>query len=384
MRYSRRWVVAFAALAALTGMPRGASSQPTLATIPETTLLAGSPLHVSLDGTDPGGGALSYSVVTSGDLVTATLLTGNRSLRIEVENFGKMVFQLFDGRAPRATNHVVELGDGGFYDGVIFHRIIDGFVIQGGDPTGTGTGGSPLGNFDDQFHVDLQHNRTGILSMAKSFDDTNDSQFFIAEGPQRHLDFQHTIFGVLVEGEDVRERISGVAVDANSRPLTPVVMTSVRSFVDVENAVVLLKAPEGATGAADVTVTVRNERGQEAHQTFRVNVTPDTVDSPPFLADIPEITTSVDTPVTYQLQAIDVEGNPAHFLDERTLAGNGLAVPLQADPNLQYSVDFDTGLLTVTPVNGLTGLHYLTVATAVTVDNVDYQVVSVFIGQKQN
>jgi cyclophilin family peptidyl-prolyl cis-trans isomerase len=82
-------------------------------------------------------------------------------------------------------------------------------VIQGGDPTGTGSGGSPLGDFDDQFHVDLQHNRTGILSMAKSFDDTNDSQFFITEGAQRHLDFNHSIFGILVEGESVRQSISG-------------------------------------------------------------------------------------------------------------------------------------------------------------------------------
>jgi cyclophilin family peptidyl-prolyl cis-trans isomerase len=370
---------ALVALAAVTALPRVASSQPRLAAIPQTTLLAGSPLHVVLDGEDPAGGRLSYSVVTSGDLVTATLLSAKRSLRIEVEDFGDMVFQLFDDRAPRATNHVVELGDGGFYDGVSFHRVIDGFVIQGGDPTGTGAGGSPLGTFDDQFHVDLQHNRTGILSMAKGLDDTNDSQFFIAEGPQRHLDFNHTIFGILVEGEDVRERISGVPVDGSSRPLSPVIMKSVRSFVDEENAVLMLKAPEGATGASDVTVTVRNERGQEAHRTFRVDVTPDTIDSPPFLADIPEIATKVDAPVSYQLRAIDVEGNPAHFLDQSTLAANGLPVPLEADRDLHYRVDFDTGLLTVTPVNGLTGRHFLTVATAVTTDAVDYQIVSVVI-----
>jgi cyclophilin family peptidyl-prolyl cis-trans isomerase len=346
--------------------------------------MGGSPLHIPLDGQDPAGRPLHYSVVTSGDLVKATVLTGNRSLRIEVQDFGDMVFQLFDGRAPRATNHIVALADSGFYDGVTFHRIIDGFVIQGGDPTGTGTGGSALGNFDDQFHVTLQHNRTGVLSMAKSSDDTNDSQFFVTEGAQRHLDFNHTIFGILVEGEDVRDRISGVAVDSSSRPLAPVVMQTVRSFIDEENAVVMLEAPEGATGAADVTVTVRNERGQESHQTFRVDVTPDTINSPPFLADIPEITTAVNTPVTYQLQAIDAEGDPAHFLDQSTLAGNGLAVPLQADSDLHYSVDFDTGLLTITPVNGITGRHYLTVATAITVENVDYQIVSVLIGEPRN
>jgi cyclophilin family peptidyl-prolyl cis-trans isomerase len=380
MRSFARTIVVLATAATISGAARNVSSQPALPPIPETALLAGSPLHIVLDGSDPSGGPLHYSVVTSGDPVKATVLSGNRSLRVEVEGFGDMVFQLFDGRAPRATNHVVELADSGFYDGVTFHRVIAGFVIQGGDPTGTGSGGSALGSFDDQFHVQLQHNRTGILSMAKAFDDTNDSQFFIAEGPQRHLDFNHTIFGILVEGEDVRNRISGVAVDANSRPLSPVVMSKVRSFVDEENAVVMLEAPEGATGAADVTVTVRNDRGQEAHQTFRVDVTPDTIDSPPFLADIPEITTALNTPVTYQLEAIDVEGNPAHFLDERTLAANGLAVPVQADPDLHYSVDFDTGVLTITPVNNLAGRHSLTVATAVATTDVDYQVVSVVIG----
>ena len=69
-----------------------------------------------------------------------------------------MVFQLFEGRAPRATEQIITLANDGFYDGIIFHRVIDEFVIQGGDPTGTGSGGSDLGDFDDQFHVDLQHN----------------------------------------------------------------------------------------------------------------------------------------------------------------------------------------------------------------------------------
>ena len=216
--------------------------------------------------------------------------------------------------------------------------------------------------------------------MAKSFDDTNDSQFFITEGPQRHLDFNHSIFGILVEGEAVRQSISAVPVGAEGRPATNVVIESARSFVDEENAVVLLKAPEGATGAADVTVVVRNESGQETRQTFRVNVTPDAIDSAPFLADIPELRTRVDTPVSYQLQAIDVEDSvSARYLDQTGLASNSLAVPVQANANLQYRVDFTTGLLTITPTSGLTGRQLLTVATGVSVTAVDYQVVVVVI-----
>jgi hypothetical protein len=159
-----------------------------------------------------------------------------------------------------------------------------------------------------------------------------------------------------------------------------VVIESARSFVDEENAVVLLKAPEGGTGAVDVTVVVRNSSGQEARQTFRVNVTPDAIDSPPFLADIPELRTRVDTPLSYQLQAIDVEDvASARYLGQADLAANGLPVPVQANPNLQYRVDFVSGLLTITPANGITGRHFLTVATAVSVTAVDYQVVAVTI-----
>jgi len=360
-------------------LPAVALAQPTLPPVGEVPLLGGSPLLLTLDA--EGDGPLTYTVESSDALVTATVLAGNRSLRMQVAGFGEMVFELFDFAVPRATGHIVELADSGFYDGVIFHRVLDDFVIQGGDPTGTGSGGSSLGVFDDQFHVDLQHNRRGVLSMAKTVDDdTNDSQFFVTEGAPRNLDFNYSIFGILVEGESVREAISEVPVGAEGRPVTPVTIESARSFVDQENAVVLLKAPEGVTGAADVTVIVRNESGQETRQTFRVNVTPDNIDSPPFLADIPELRTRVDTPLSYQLQAIDVEDSlSARYLGQADLASNGLPVPVQANPNLQYRVDFITGLLTITPTNGLTGRHFITVATAVSVTAVDYQVVPVVI-----
>ena len=371
-------VIAVGAIAiAATGFP-----QPRFTPIPESTLLAGSPLHVPLDGIDPSGQALTYTAVASDPLVTATVIAGNRSLRIQVATYGTMVFQLFDGRVRRATNRIATLADSGFYNGVIFHRIINDFIIQGGDPTGTGTDGSPLGNFDDQFHVDLQHNRTGLLSMAKAADDTNNSQFFITEGAQRHLDVIHSIFGLLIEGESVRQQISNVAVDpsGNDRPVADVVMESVSTFVDTQNAVLMLKAPEGATGAVDVTVTVQNSSGMSTSQTFRVNVTPDTINSPPFLADIPEITTPIDTNVTYQLVAIDTEGDPAFYLDQQSMSANGLPIPVSAPLSMQYTVNFDTGLLTVSPRNGISGVQRISVATAVSLNAVDYQVVRVVVG----
>ena len=367
-------------LGAMTIIASTLVAQPTFQAIPETTLLGGSPIHIPLDGQNPSSQTLSFTAVSSDPLVTPTVLTGNRSLRIHAANYGVMVFELFDGRARRATNRIVALGTSGFYNGVIFHRVINDFVLQGGDPTGTGSGGSTLGSFDDQFHIDLQHNRTGLLSMAKSSDDSNDSQFFITEGPQRHLDFNHSIFGILVEGEAVRQRISNVATGPDDRPVADVVMESVESFTDTQNAVLMLKAPEGATGAVDITVTVQNASGAQTQQTFRVNVTPDLVNSPPFLEDIADIKTPVNTAVTYQLTARDVEGDPALFLDQNSMAANGLQVPVVANENLQYVVDFDTGLMTVTPTNGLSGRHSISVATAMSAIAVDYQVVPVMIG----
>jgi cyclophilin family peptidyl-prolyl cis-trans isomerase len=352
---------------------------PTLFGIPNTTLLAGSPLHIPLNGFDHDGRPLTFTAVSSNPDVATFIPEDNRSLRIAVADYGEMVFQLFEQRAPRVTAQIIDLAQSGFYDGVLFHRVIPGFVIQGGDPTGTGTGGSHLGQFDDQFHVDLQHNRTGLLSMAKSIDDSNDSQFFITEGPQRHLDFNHSIFGLMVEGEFVRSAISSVETDAAGRPLSNVVMQSVEIFHDQRNAVLMLKAPEGYTGETDITVTVTDPDGNKAVRSFHVSITPDTVNSPPFLADIPEIHTTIDTPVAFQLTAIDVEGDPAHFLDEHSLENNNLFVPHVSHPDLQYSVDFDTGLVTVVPTNGLVGTHSITVATAVSIHAVDYQVVPIYI-----
>ncbi len=346
-----------AKLSEWTGIAIPASETPFIKPIDDATLLGGSPLHLPLDGYDPNGGTLTYTITSDNpSLVAPTLLQGNRSMRIEVNGWGSMVFQLFEDKAPRPTGRVISLAQSNFYNGIIFHRVIEDFVIQGGDPTGTGTGGSTLGDFDDQFHVDLQHNRDGLLSYAKSTDDTNDSQFFVTLAATRHLDFNHSVFGILTEGFDVLHAIGNTATDSSDRPTQDIVINSVTIFNDAENGVLMLKAAEGASGQANVTVTATDAQGHSVQDTFLVTVKPDTTanggaNGGPFLQDIAPLTTSAGTPVNLQLAAVDVEGDAVYY-DANAVA----------NANYTVNVNHDTGLVTVTPNAGFFGTTEVIVA----------------------
>jgi cyclophilin family peptidyl-prolyl cis-trans isomerase len=115
---------------------------------------------------------------------------------------GDILVELHADRAPLTVENFVNLARAGFYDGTTFHRVIGGFMAQGGDPTGTGTGG-PGYQFGDEFHPELRHDAPGILSMANAGAGTNGSQFFITYGPTPHLDNKHSVFGRVTEGLDV-------------------------------------------------------------------------------------------------------------------------------------------------------------------------------------
>jgi cyclophilin family peptidyl-prolyl cis-trans isomerase len=115
---------------------------------------------------------------------------------------GDFVVELYADKAPATVNNFVFLAREKFYDGVTFHRVIKGFMAQGGDPTGTGTGG-PGYKFKDEFHPALRHNTPGILSMANAGPNTNGSQFFITHGPTPHLDNRHSVFGKVISGLEV-------------------------------------------------------------------------------------------------------------------------------------------------------------------------------------
>ena len=140
---------------------------------------------------------------------------------------GNFTIELFEKQVPNTVGNFVKLAEKNFYDGVIFHRVIDGFMLQGGDPTGTGRGG-PGYTFADEIDPTLKHNSEGILSMANAGPNTNGSQFFITLVPTPHLDGRHTVFGKVVEGIDVVRKIGKTKTSKpGDRPVVDVVMNKV-------------------------------------------------------------------------------------------------------------------------------------------------------------
>jgi len=163
--------------------------------------------------------------------LTATLRTSQGTVQV----------RLFPDHAPKTVANFVELAEGArdwtdprthqtttgkLYDGTIFHRVIPRFMIQGGDPLGTGTGG-PGYKFADEIHPDLRFDRPYLLAMANAGPGTNGSQFFITTVPTPHLNGKHTIFGEVIDGSDVVERISQVQTGRSDRPVQDVVLESV-------------------------------------------------------------------------------------------------------------------------------------------------------------
>lgn len=290
------------------------AASPSLTLPSAVTVPFGAPLHIPITASDTDGDALSIEIsVSDPTAVESFVPSSNRSLELNVTNFGTMTFELFESRAPSTTGRIIELTEAGFYDDVIFHRVIDGFVIQGGDPTGTGRGGSDLGDFDDEFHVDLLHTGPGVLAMAKADDDTNDSQFYITETATPFLDFNHSVFGHLTSGEDVRDAISNASVDFRDSPSEPIVIESARIIDDQQNGVLMLKALQLPASPVDVMVTV-NDGQDSVSQSIQVSVVEDFHNHQPFLRSFPEtLETGLNDELTFQFEAVDLEGDSILF-----------------------------------------------------------------------
>ncbi|MFC1883989.1 peptidylprolyl isomerase [Thermodesulfobacteriota bacterium] len=157
-----------------------------------------------------------------------------RALAVFDTNFGKFEAELYAKECPETVWNFINLAEGrqdtekggNFYDGLTFHRVIDGFVIQGGCPYGNGTGG-PGYKFKDEFDPSLRHDSAGVLSMANAGPGTNGSQFFITLAATPHLDDRHSVFGKVSKGIDIIEKIGSVATGSMDKPIEPVIINTV-------------------------------------------------------------------------------------------------------------------------------------------------------------
>ena len=325
--------------------------------------------QMPLTASDPSGGPLTFSVVSIKPKVLAATIapSSNRSLVLDVSGVdsnntpftGTLILQLYEDLMPLTTARIITLVNSNFYDGLTFYRVIQDFVCQGGNMTGSGV------IIDDEYVATLQFTGFGQLAMANAGHDTSDSEIFITDAdlsvdnptdqsPQ-YLDFSYNLFGQLTRGFDVLEKIMGTAVDAtnNDKPLTPVVINTATITNDTQDAVLRLLAGTTFTGTVAVTVKVMNATKETVQQTLMVNVIPNTVNDPPFFGPIPA-------------SLIITQGQAASFIVKVTdIDGDQLSVSLkdtdtgQFPTNLQASID-STRRLWLVPDLTVTGAVNLT------------------------
>ncbi|MFI5378010.1 MAG: peptidylprolyl isomerase [Tepidisphaerales bacterium] len=320
-------------------------SGPVIDPVAATIIPAGKSLILPLTSSDANGDAVTWTVSSSSAVVVPTLHNTDPWMKISVAGFGDMVFQLLRDVAPKTVDTIGGLAQAGFYDGLTFHRVVPGFVIQGGDPSGNGTGG-PGFQFDDEFNSQAIFTGKYQLAMAKTSDDTNGSQFFVTLAPQRSLDFQHTIFGQLVRGGSVADAIAAVPRDSSDKPNTNVVMSSVRYVQDTTDAVVTLNTTGALTSPATITLTATDAHGNQTTSTFTVTTTTDTTNDNPFMGSTPtNYVTPVNTPVTIQIPSTDIGTGTA------TIGGEFL----DAASDSSASGTIGANSVTVTPAAGYTG-----------------------------
>jgi cyclophilin family peptidyl-prolyl cis-trans isomerase len=340
---------------------------PTIVT--PTDFASNKPFFLAVPATSSTGQPISYTASTDNANVTAQVVTGGRTLALDVTGTdstgaafsGTLTLRLFEDVAPQATGRIIQLTNQGFYNGLTFHRIIDNFVIQGGDPNGDGTGGSSLPAFSDEFNKDYTFTSSGLLALANSGDDTNNSQFFItdidrtlAQRPE-NLNFNHTIFGILTSGFDTFQKVITTPTGTNDKPTNPVTITKASIITDTSNAVLRIDAQNGFTGAANVSVTATDGDPSPATETVPVTSTADATNDRPFLGPVSDQSVTANGSVSFTLPATDRDG------DQLTYAVGSASDITTAPSNVTVGIDQSTGRVTLTPAAGFTGAINLTV-----------------------
>ena len=244
--------------------------------------------QATFDGTTPGALLISTNGI-------ATYSTNSSTAT------GDLMLELFEHLTPKTTARIISLANSHFYDGLTFHRVIQNFMAQGGDPNGNGTGGSGV-TFDDEFVYGLTFEGFGQLAMANhGFQyaapwgrDNNDSQFFITAPnlmvggtpPPQYLNYRHTIFGQLTHGFDLLGQIMATPVDTNAAPLNSVTINSATVFTNRQAAVLYLTVPTNASGSATLVIQAQSTAGT-TQRTVHVTIAANAVNDPPFFGPMP-------------------------------------------------------------------------------------------------
>lgn len=316
---------------------------------------AGKTLIMPLTGSTPDSQTLSYTVTSSDARVTTTVMTGLIWVKFTIAGLGDMTFALFGNNTPITAGRIATLIDQNFYNGLTFHRIIPNFMAQGGDPTGDGSGGSGQA-FDDEFNAQLVFSGQAQLAMANSGPDTNDSQFFITDGTQRELDYNHAIFGQLVSGFEVFSQLMSLG-SSNGTPTQTVTISDASVTTNTSNAVLMVSAPAGVS--ATVTVTATNQHAQSASQTFTATGVADTVNDPPFLNKINNLTGVAGQSMSLPIAATEVDAGQLIYAWGITNATNN-----SSTTNWPVTGSLSGNVLTLSPNAGYTGTVTLIVGVA--------------------
>src|SRR6266850_6203204 len=295
---------------------------PVIDPIPNASIPAGKSLIVPITAGSPNGRALTFTATSSTNRISVEVKTNNPFWKLTVvqtapsnapgafptpfrggiatvTNIGDMVFMLFKDIAPRTVDVFSGLTCAGFYNSnTIFHRVIAGFMNQGGDPLTNGTGG-PVFRYDDEFNTNALFTGYGQLALANSGKDTDGSQFFITVAPYRFGDFGYTIFGQLLRGFNVLSNINNTAVDGNSRPLADVIITRASLVPDKFDTVLTLSGTNFAGVAGTIKVIADDGVGGRTTNSFTATTVAEATVETPIL--YPGTATNLVAPVNTRL-----------------------------------------------------------------------------------
>jgi cyclophilin family peptidyl-prolyl cis-trans isomerase len=360
-------------------------------------------LYLPLNPLDQDGSAsVTYQVSNSDSTLSPVVLqnsvTPTQSLDLNISGTaangtpfsGDIIIQLFGQYAPDTVAHIVSLVDSGFYTNLDFFRVLDNFMAQAGSPTNDGQGGSSLGSIFDEYNTALTFNSPGLVAMANSGHDTDDSQFFITDtnlgtSYEAQGDYTYTIFGQVTSGFGVLQDMLGTTVQPNSshedsQPVSPIVINSAKIFTDSANAVLQVFIPAGYSGTDTVTVTAQDSDGNTSAVSFNVTGAADTVAdlpffSPPFASSSPTAPFTIDpteptiptlavqensAPVSFTVPITDTNGSAglSESLLEYNFTDGQFEAVTDATVSLSYSATTSTTgnlTVTITPNSGFIG-----------------------------